>query len=59
MTPRTARTDARLESWRTFLRAHARVIRELERELVAEQDLALSDYDVLVQLWPPRTAASG
>jgi DNA-binding MarR family transcriptional regulator len=50
MTPRTARTDARLESWRTFLRAHARVIRELERELVAEQDLALSDYDVLVQL---------
>jgi DNA-binding MarR family transcriptional regulator len=50
MTPRTARTDERLESWRTFLRAHARVIRELERELVVEQDLALTDYDVLVQL---------
>ena len=50
MTARSARTDPRLESWRTFLRAHARVIRELERELVAEQDLALTDYDVLVQL---------
>ena len=50
MTPRTARTDARLESWRTFLRAHARVIRELERELTAEQDLALTDFDVLAQL---------
>jgi len=44
------RTDPRLESWRTFLRAHARVIRELERELAAEEDLALTDYDVLVQL---------
>jgi DNA-binding MarR family transcriptional regulator len=43
-------TDPRLESWRTFLRAHSRVIRELERELATEQDLALSDYDVLVQL---------
>ena len=50
MTVRTARTDPRLESWRTFLRAHARVIRELERELADEQDLALTDYDVLVQL---------
>jgi len=43
MTPRTARTDARLESWRTFLRAHARVIRELERELAAEQGLRMSE----------------
>ena len=50
MTHRSAHTDARLDAWRTFLRAHARVIRELERELIAEQDLALTDYDVLVQL---------
>ncbi|CAN5603899.1 MarR family transcriptional regulator [soil metagenome] len=42
--------DPRLAAWRAFLRAHARVIRELERELTAEQDLALTDYDVLVQL---------
>ena len=42
--------DPRLGAWRTFLRAHAQVIRALERELQAEQDLALTDYDVLVQL---------
>ncbi len=45
-----SRTDARLGAWRTFLQAHARVVRELERELQAEQGLALTDYDVLVQL---------
>ena len=42
--------DPRLAAWSTFLRAHARVVRELERELQAEQDMALTDYDVLVQL---------
>jgi DNA-binding MarR family transcriptional regulator len=36
--------------WRAFLRAHATVLRDLERELLAEQALALTDYDVLVQL---------
>ena len=45
-----ARQDPRIAAWSTFLRAHARVIRELERELQSEQDLALTDYDVLVQL---------
>lgn len=42
--------DPRLAAWSTFLRVHARVVRELERELQADQDLALTDYDVLVQL---------
>jgi DNA-binding MarR family transcriptional regulator len=42
--------DPRLATWRAFLRAHARVVRELERELAADQNLALADYDVLVQL---------
>jgi DNA-binding MarR family transcriptional regulator len=42
--------DPRLAAWSTFLRAHARVVRELERELQEEHDLALTDYDVLVQL---------
>ncbi len=37
-------------AWRAFLRAHARVLRAMESELQAEQDLALADYDVLVQL---------
>ena len=42
--------DPRLDAWRAFLRAHARLTRELERELQAEQSMALADYDVLVQL---------
>jgi DNA-binding MarR family transcriptional regulator len=42
--------DPRLSAWRAFLLAHARVMRALERELQDEQDLALTDYDVLVQL---------
>ncbi len=50
MTQQITRNDSRLAAWRTFLRAHARVVRELERELQADQDLALTDYDVLVQL---------
>jgi DNA-binding MarR family transcriptional regulator len=37
-------------AWRTFLTAHATLIRALEAELEAEQDLALSDFDVLAQL---------
>jgi DNA-binding MarR family transcriptional regulator len=36
--------------WRTFLRAHATVVRRLEADLVAEQSLPLASYDVLVQL---------
>lgn len=43
-------TSAQLAAWTAFLRAHSAVTRELERELAAEHDLTLSDYDVLVQL---------
>jgi DNA-binding MarR family transcriptional regulator len=50
MTEPVSHSDPRLAAWSTFLRAHARVVRELERELRDEQDLALADYDVLVQL---------
>ena len=50
MTRQITHHDPRLRTWRTFLRAHARVARRLEAELHAEQDLALTDYDVLVQL---------
>jgi DNA-binding MarR family transcriptional regulator len=45
-----SRHDPRLAAWRAFLRAHAQVVRRLERELTDEQRLALTDYDVLVQL---------
>jgi len=48
--PAIDRRDPRLAAWRAFLRAHARVIRRLEHELQAEQELALTDYDVLAQL---------
>lgn len=44
------RHDPRLSAWQAFLLAHARVVRQLEQELQAEQQLALTDYDVLVQL---------
>ena len=50
MTEPMTRHDPRLATWAAFLRAHARVVRELERELQAEQRMALTDYDVLVQL---------
>jgi DNA-binding MarR family transcriptional regulator len=50
MTQQISRHDPRLAAWSAFLRAHARVVRELEHELQAEQRLALTDYDVLVQL---------
>ena len=50
MTEQITSHDPRLNAWRSFLRAHAAVVRELERELQTEQKLALTDYDVLVQL---------
>ena len=47
---RAVPTRAQLESWRAFLRAHAKVNRTLEAELLAEEQLSLAAYDVLVQL---------
>src|SRR5579884_660866 len=42
--------DVFMSAWVAFLRAHAAVLRPLERELQAECDLPLTWYDVLVQL---------
>ena len=50
MTVQQGLTDAELSAWRTFLRAHSTVTRRLEAELMAEHDLPLASYDVLVQL---------
>ncbi len=50
MTTTTGLSPAEQTVWRTFLRAHAVLVRRLEGELVAEHDLALPSYDVLVQL---------
>jgi DNA-binding MarR family transcriptional regulator len=43
-------TRAQLGSWRSFLRAHAEVTRKLEVDLMAEHQLPLAWYDVMVQL---------
>jgi DNA-binding MarR family transcriptional regulator len=50
MTTATPLSSSELAAWRAFLRAHAVVTRRLEHELVAEHDLPLASYDVLVQL---------
>jgi len=49
--PATLRaSDWRIGVWRTFLRAHAHAIRELERELPNETGMPLGWYDVLLTL---------
>lgn len=50
MTTVSPLTSAELAAWRTFLRAHALLVRRLEGELLAEHDLPMASYDVLVQL---------
>src|SRR3989454_1233971 len=39
-----------LEAWRSLLRAHATLMRQLEMDLERETGLALADFDVLAQL---------
>jgi DNA-binding MarR family transcriptional regulator len=46
----TAPTAQQLAPWRLFLRAHAQLTRALEHDLLAEHDLPLASYDVLLQL---------
>jgi DNA-binding MarR family transcriptional regulator len=43
-------TDEQLVAWRSFLQAHAVLVRRLEADLLAEHQLPLASYDVLVQL---------
>jgi hypothetical protein len=43
-------TDGQLTAWRNFLQAHAVLVRRLEADLLAEHQLPLASYDVLVQL---------
>ena len=45
-----AARDARLEPWRSFLTAHARITRRLDEELRAEHDLSLAEYDALLTI---------
>jgi DNA-binding MarR family transcriptional regulator len=50
LTPIPSPRDPRLETWRSFLVAHAQIRRRLERELQAEQSLGLGEYEVLLLL---------
>jgi DNA-binding MarR family transcriptional regulator len=43
-------TDAGISAWKGFLRAHARLTRELDEELRSSHGFALGDLDVLIQL---------
>lgn len=43
-------TEGQLVAWRSFLQAHAVLVRRLEADLLAEHQLPLASYDVLVQL---------
>jgi DNA-binding MarR family transcriptional regulator len=42
--------EVEMGAWAGFLRAHATLVRELDAELTANHGLALTSYDVLVQL---------
>jgi DNA-binding MarR family transcriptional regulator len=50
MGPSHKLSPSQMLAWRRFLRAHAVVIRRLEADLLAEHQLPLASYDVLVQL---------
>jgi DNA-binding MarR family transcriptional regulator len=43
-------TEAELDAWRGFLRAHAALVRVLDAELEAEHGLPITSYDVLVNI---------
>ena len=42
--------DWRVAAWRSFLRAHSHLVRQLEQQLQAHGKIAIGSYDVLVQL---------
>jgi DNA-binding MarR family transcriptional regulator len=45
-----APSDPRLDAWRSFVHAHARLTRRLDEELQAAHRLSLAEYDALLQL---------
>jgi DNA-binding MarR family transcriptional regulator len=46
----TGGDDPRLDAWRSFLHAHARLTRRLDEELQSAHHLSLAEYDALIQL---------
>jgi DNA-binding MarR family transcriptional regulator len=49
-TGRVAPDDPRLDAWRAFLIAHARLFRRLDEELRVEHALSLPEYETLLQI---------
>jgi DNA-binding MarR family transcriptional regulator len=49
-TTSTTTPPQQLESWVSFLRAHAAITRELSAQLLREHGLTLNDYEVLLHL---------
>ena len=47
----TQLTDCQIAAWRGFLRVHAALLRDLDRELEAAHGLPLTHYEVLLYLW--------
>jgi DNA-binding MarR family transcriptional regulator len=43
-------TERELAAWRGLLRVHAALVKALDAELIAEHDLPLSSYEVLITL---------
>jgi DNA-binding MarR family transcriptional regulator len=41
---------AALDAWRSYLKSHATILRELDAELVAAQNMTARDYEVLLYL---------
>jgi DNA-binding MarR family transcriptional regulator len=48
--PGLAASDPRLDAWRAFLQAHARLFRRLDEELREEHGLSLPEYEALMQI---------
>jgi len=44
-------SELHLAAWRAFLKAHAIVVDRIDHDLVTEQRLPLSSYDVLIELY--------
>lgn len=50
LAPTPTPDDPRLGAWRSFIQAHARLLRRLDDELQASHGLSLAEYDALLQL---------
>lgn len=50
LAPTVTPDDPRLDAWRSFIGANARLLRRLDDELQASHGLSLAEYDALLQL---------